>query len=198
MYNLPTSIIVNDREYAIRNNGDFRIVLDCLEVLNDISLEENERCIVALVIFYECFEDIDDIIKVPENELSELVNEMFLFISCGNDGSVTANTNYKTLDWNSDSQLICSAINKVAGMEVRSTPYLHWWTFMGYFSEIGESSLATVVCIRTKIVKNKKLEKYESEFRMNNPQYFNWDYRTQQQKEDDELIKKLWNNGGDK
>ena len=68
MYTLPTSVIVNEKEYAIRNNGDFRSVLDCFEVLNDIELDENERCLVSLIVFYEEFSDIDDIIKVYSNK----------------------------------------------------------------------------------------------------------------------------------
>ena len=196
MYCLPLTISIDDREYAIRNNGDFRIVLECFEVLNDVELSEGERSLIALVIFYSDFNGIDDIIELQENDIKELIDKMFWFFKCGDDSGVVANTNYKTLDWKQDEQLICSAINKVASTEVRALPYLHWWTFMGYFSEIGESPLSTVVGIRTKIVKGKKLEKYEQEFQRENPQYFNWDCRTQQQKEDDELIKQLWNSKG--
>ena len=195
MYILPKTITVNDREYAIRNNGDFRIVLDCFSVLNDMELEEAERYITCIYIFLT-FNDIEDVLNLPEEDLTPIVEEMFKFFRCGGDDSLVANTNYKTIDWEQDSQLICSAINAVAKTEVRALDYLHWWTFMGYFSAIGESPLATVVSIRTKMVKGKKLEKYEMEFQRDNPQYFNWDCRTQQQKEDDELVMKLWNNGG--
>ena len=194
-YKLPTTIIVNDREYAIRNNGDFRIVLDCFEALNDLELSDLEKYVSALYIFFTDFDDIEDILRLKESELTELINKMFDFFKCG-EADIVANTNYKTIDWNNDAQLICSAVNKVAGTEIRALPYLHWWTFLGYFSAIGESPLATVVSIRTKIVKGKKLEKYEREFQKDNPQYFLWDARTQQQKEEDELIKQLWNNGG--
>jgi hypothetical protein len=64
---------------------------------------------------------------------------------------------------------------------------------MGYFSAIGESPLSTVVGIRSKIAKGKKLEKYEQEFRHDNPQYFVWDSRTLQQREEDALLNELWN-----
>ena len=58
---------------------------------------------------------------------------------------------------------------------------------------IGESTLSTVVGIRLKIVKGKPLAKYEKEFRRNNPEYFNWDSTSMAKKEDDELLKSLWN-----
>lgn len=191
MFELPTTVTVNNQEYAIRRSGDFRIVLDCFEVLNDYSLTQTERLLVSAFIFYEDFTEFDDILKVGEPNLVALINAMFDFISCGADNN-TSRTQYKAIDWHQDEQLICSAINKVAGTEVRALPYLHWWTFMGYFSAIGESALSTIVSIRTKMVKGKKLEKYEREFVQDNPQHFKWDSRTEEQKEEDELIKKLW------
>ena len=100
----------------------------------------------------------------------------------------------KTIDWEKDSQLISSAINKVAGQEIRAVPYIHWWTFMGYFSAIGESPLSTVLSIRNKLVKGKKLEKWEREFRMSSPQYFKWNSKSLEQRQADREILSLWNN----
>jgi hypothetical protein len=37
---------------------------------------------------------------------------------------------------------------------------------------IGDGALATVVGIRDKIARGKKLEKYEQDFKRDNPQYF--------------------------
>ena len=59
--------------------------------------------------------------------------------------------------------MIFSAINKVAGKEIRSQEYMHWWTFMGLFNEIGEGMFASVINIRNKKARHKKLEKYEQE-----------------------------------
>ena len=64
---------------------------------------------------------------------------------------------------------------------------------MGYFAEVGESVLSTVVGIRNKIKRGKKLEKYEKEFREHNPHYFIWDSRTAQERKDEEDILSLWN-----
>ena len=188
MYELPITITVNENIYAIRNNGDYRMVLDAFSALNDVTLDKQER----LMIFYPDFEDIEVILCSPEELLTELVNKMFDFMNCGqtNPG---AKTEMKLIDWEGDSQLIASGINNVAGKEIRSVEYCHWWTFMGYYFAIGESPLSTVVGIRSKIAKGKKLEKYEQEFRRDNPQYFIWDNRTLQQKEDDALLAELWN-----
>lgn len=192
MYELPTTVTVNEKVYAIRNRGDYRMVLDCFNAINDVELSETERTLACLIIFYEDFNDIEDVLSLDEDEIRSLLDNAFLFFNCGSTHS-QGEMNYKTIDWDTDSQLISSAVNKVAGKEIRAEQYLHWWTFMGYFNAVGESALATVVGIRDKIVKGKKLEKYEQEFRRDNPHYFIWDKRTLKQKEEDELLNQIWN-----
>lgn len=196
MYGLPVSVTINDTIYTIRNQGDYRIVLDCFTALNDAELSETERQIACFLIFYENV-TFDDFMTLDQDVTEQLFNEMFNFFNCGEPEGVGANTSRKLIDWDKDSQMICAAVNKVAGTEIRALEYLHWWTFMGYYCSVGESVMSTVVSIRDKILKGKKLEKYEQEFRRNNPNYFNWDRRTMKEKEDDELLKQLWDFGGD-
>lgn len=74
----------------------------------------------------------------------------------------------KVMDWEQDEPILFPAINQVAGCEVRSVPYIHWWTFVGYFMEIREGIFSTVLGIRQKMAKGKHLEKWEREFRRNN------------------------------
>lgn len=169
------------------------MVLDCLVTLEDEELTTEERIIASLIIFYEDFNSLEDV-TLFENKKGA-VEEMYRFINCGQNESPGMNVNHKVIDWKQDSQLICSAINKVANTEVRAVPYMHWWTFMGYYLAVGESALSTVVAIRSKLIKGKKLEKYEQEFRRNNPKYFSWNSRTVQQREADELVKQIWNSG---
>lgn len=193
MYDIPQSIVLDGKSYGIRNRGDYRMVLDCFSALEDVDLTPEERTLACLMIFYEDINDIEDLDKFPS--IQKATEEMFKFFNCGQEESPGAHTNYKLVDWQRDSQLISSAINVVAGKEIRLEPYVHWWTFMGYYLGIGESALATVLNIRSKIAKGKKLEKYEQEFKRNNPQYFAWNAKTVEQREADELAKQLWNSG---
>ena len=192
MYELPTTLSVENVTYHIRNKGDYRMVLDCFSALNDVELSSTEMVFSSLIIFFSDFEDVDDLLMFSNEVITELIEKMFDFMNCGqkNPG---AKTEMKLIDWEGDSQLIASGINNVANTEIRSVEYCHWWTFMGYYCAIGESPLSTVVGIRSKIAKGKKLEKYEQEFRRENPQYFIWDNRTLQQKEDDALLNEIWN-----
>lgn len=191
MYDLPTSIYIEDTEYKIRNAGDFRVVLDCFSALGDIELGEDYRILASLIIFYEDFTE-DSIFDIDEDTLLSLTREMFKFFNCGQEEPETA-SGPKLIDWDKDVQIIMSGINNVAGKEVRLEPYVHWWTFMGYYMAIGESVLSTVVSIRNKIVKGKKLEKWEEEFRRDNPKFFNWNSKSVEEQELDALVHELWN-----
>ena len=191
MYETPTTITVNDKEFPIRCKGDYRMVLDCFSCLNDVELTEQERTLGALIIFYEDFNDVTDFLGYDGDVLEQLTKAMYNFMEC--EENPLHKMPYKAIDWDKDSQIICSAVNKVAHTEVRSVKYLHWWTFIGYFSEVGDSVLSTVVTIRNKIKQNKKLEKYEKEFKARNPHYFIWDSRTLEQIQEDEDILSMWN-----
>lgn len=193
MYDLPTSIFVEDKEYKIREAGDFRVVLDCFSALGDIELGEDDRILASLIIFYDDF-DFDVVYNLDEETMVQLVEEMFNFFNCGQDEK--SNTqNLKLIDWDKDSQMIMSAVNNVAGKELRAEKYVHWWTFTGYYMSIGESVLATVVSIRSKILKGEKMEKWEQKFRQENAHYFNWNSKTLEEQELDALMYELWDSG---
>ena len=193
MFEIPTTIELNGKEFNIRNKGDYRTILDCFAALEDAELDKQERLFASLIIFYEDIDSIEDIYKLGDIETA--INEMYKFFNCGSDESNGRKVNHKLMDWKQDEQLIASAVNKVAGIEVRSIEYLHWWTFMGYYSAVGKCPLATILNIRDKIVKGKKLEKEERTFRQENPQYFVWNKNTVEEEEADRLVKELWNSG---
>lgn len=193
MYEIPTSIFIDGKEFPIRNKGDYRVVLDCFLALEDAEIDKQERLFSSLIIFYDGFNEIEDLQKLPDLETA--VKQMYWFFNCGQDISNQRQQHYKLIDWNEDSQLICSAINTVSGTEVRSLDYLHWWTFMGYYMAIKECPLSYIIQIRDKIMKGKKLEKHEREFKLENPQHFIWNNKTVEEAEADRLVRELWNSG---
>lgn len=190
MYSLQTHVEVNGASFGIRNKGDFRMVLDCFNALNDAELSPMEKLYSAMIIFYEDFNTLDDILNC--DCLEELQLEMGKFFNGGEEDTTSNTKGYQLIDWNKDSNLVCSAINNIANQEIRALDYLHWWTFLGYYMAIGESPLTTIVTIRYKIASNKKLEKYEKQFKQDNPQYFNIDTRSAEQKEADDYVRQLW------
>ena len=191
MYELPTTVPVKGTVYNIRNKADYRVILDIIGTYEDVELTEEERIVVSLIMFYECLESVDDIFdefNTPEL-LEEAVIEMNKFISLY-DEDIGYKTQHKVIDWVQDEQLIVSAINGVAKTEIRALEYLHWWTFISFYMAIGESALATIVGIRDKIARGKKLDKTEKEFKRNNPQYFRW---KSEQEQTNQLLLEIWN-----
>ena len=199
MYTLPTYFEVNEERFDIREKGDYRIVLSCFNILYDDSLlSDKEKLWACLIVFYADIEDVDDILLLSDETIKELTEKMFWFFDCGNDYDTQKTNQKRLIDWDKDEMLITSAINNVAGKEIRAEKYLHWWTFISYYMAIGECSLSTIVVIRDKVANHKKLEKYEKKYMEDNPQYFNIDYRSKEEKDDDEWLQALWNNGGAK
>lgn len=150
-WSLPTSAEIGGKEYKI--NADYRDVLEVVHYLSDTSRPEFLRWPIALALFYEG--------DIPKEHHREAMDFMSSFVAYGNQDTKPGP---KLLDWNRDAQIIVADVNKVAGMEVRAVPFLHWWTFLSYFYGIGEGQLSTVISIRTKKAKGKKLEKWEQEY----------------------------------
>lgn len=193
-YELPTSVILNSTAHTIRKDGDFRMVLDCFRVLQDNELDEKERILACLVIFYEELDGIESINQL--DDIEEAVKQMFSFFNCSE--SINGiRTETKVIDWDKDSLMIISAINNVAGKEIRAEKYVHWWTFMGYYMAIGDCPLAHIVNIRRKLFKGKKLEKYEQEYINDNPDLFKpMENYTKAEKDYLDDILSNWNTGG--
>ena len=186
MWTIPTSITVDDKTYNIRKKGDYRMVFDTMDALNDVELSNDEKVISALMIFYEGMDDIESVLY--NTHTKNLYESMLKFMEAGDNSGLK--TNHKLIDWKKDETLIASGINEVIKQEVRTIPYLHWWTFISYFMAIRDGSLPYVVGIREKMVTGKKLEKSEREFMNKNPNYFTFVNSMQEQ---EQIIHEIWN-----
>ena len=154
IYDLPTTVEFGGRTWEI--NTDYRDILNILMAFEDEELTPQEKAFVCLYNFYVNFEEI------PKECVQEAYEKAMEFIDHGNGDDNGKKP--RTMDWEQDAHIIFPAINRVAGYEVRSCDYLHWWTFLGMFMEIKESTCATVFSLRQKKARGKKLEKYEQEF----------------------------------
>ena len=155
-WELPESLPVAGREYEIRT--DFRDVLQILAAFSDPDLKEDEKVYVCLFILFVDFE------ALPPAAYEEAFKAASRFIDCGRNWEETPKKSPRVMDWEQDGSLLFPAVNKVAGQEVRSAPYMHWWPFMGYYMEISDGVFSTILSLRQKKAKGKKLEKGEREF----------------------------------
>ncbi len=181
---LPESLEVNGKDYPIRT--DFRDILNIMEAFEDPDLEDGEKAFVMLLVIYPDLEDI------PRDDLEEAYERAAWFIDCGADSKKDKDKSPRLVDWTQDERILFPAINAVAGREVRSLDYLHWWTFMGYFMEMKEGTYSQVLQLRQKRARHKKLEKWEREYWDNNRDICVIKKRlSKQEKEDMDFLNKL-------
>lgn len=153
---LPTEVIINDKKHAIRNKCDYRVVLDVISALNDEELNDVEKIQCALFVFYEKVEDIDDY-EVAKQEMFKIINNGDEFVENEPESP-------KIMDWEHDFKILVAPINRVLGCEIRTIEYLHWWTLLAGYLEIGECLYNSVISIRKKRMKGQPLSKEEQEF----------------------------------
>ena len=181
-WDLPLSLEVGGRAYRV--NADYRDMLDLMARLNGPEEDERTRLYIALALFYE------DLAQMPQEDYGEAVRRMFWFINGGRD-EAPARPQPKVIDWEQDGSLIVADVNRVAGCEVRSLQFCHWWTFLAWFQGIGEGQLSTVVSIREKRRRGKKLEAWEREFYQEHREMVDFKKRyTDEEREEQERLKR--------
>ncbi len=154
MYDLPVTMEVAGRTYDIR--WDWRAALDICAALSDPDLTDAERAFVALDIFYP------DRAALPEAALREALAACFRFLSGGRMREDEGRHGPRLVDWEQDFPYIVAPINRALGQEIRALPSLHWWTFLGYYAEIGsDCTFAAIVRIRDKLARGRALDKSE-------------------------------------
>ena len=150
LWQLPTVWEHEGEIYPHRT--DYREMLKLMAIFNDTQKPLHYRWLMALSYFYRT--------PIPRKAEEAAFAYLSDFLSCGQPGS----SGQKLMDWQVDAPEILSGVNAAAGTEVRSLPYLHWWSFLSYFHSIGEGRLSQLVAIRYKLSRGQKLESYEQEF----------------------------------
>ncbi|MSC60118.1 hypothetical protein GT568_08570 [Coprococcus sp. BIOML-A1] len=188
---LPQTLNINGRAYKIRS--DYRDILQIIAAFGDKELSDEEKAYVCLKRLFIAMESI------PKSDYQDAYEAAVTFIECH---ISDRKPSPKVVNWEKDEQLIFPAINKVAGMEVRAVPYMHWWTFLGYFQSIDREDIwGFILTIRQKRAKGKKLEKYEKDFLNANRDICEVEFREEKVTTEDSLAKMfnelLKNGGGD-
>ncbi|MCC8135061.1 MAG: bacteriophage Gp15 family protein [Ruminococcus sp.] len=154
IYELPEALSVGGREYPI--DADFRNVLRIFEAFGDDALTPQEKAYICVARLYRD--------RIPTKDLSEAIERAYWFCG-GGDTPKTEPEGIKLLDWEHDGAMLFPAVSRAAGVtDIRSAKFLHWWTFLGLFGEVGEGLFSTVMHIRRKVLTGKKLDKTEREF----------------------------------
>ena len=151
-WELPRETVIHGVRYHLHT--DYREILEIFSWLQKEEYPEFLRWRIALALFYEE--------EIPDEAYGAAARYFSWFVNGGR--QETGDPGPRLLDWEQDAQEIVADVNKVAGQEIRDLPYLHWWTFLGWFISIGEGNLSTLVSIRDKLRKGKKLEDWEKNY----------------------------------
>lgn len=182
-YDLPTSLTVGGVGFPIRYQ--WRAVLDALIACADPDLDDNGKAECIFRIIYPDYK------KIPPEQRAEALRKACDFIDCGQADPGKAKP--KMMDWAQDAPVIIAEVNKVAGREVRADPNIHWWTFFSWFMGIGDGVFASILHIRGKRAKHKKLDEWEQQFYNENRHMIDFDKQETEEirAEKDKILKYL-------
>lgn len=190
-WELPTSLEVGGKEYAIRT--DYRVILDILAAMNDPEIfepgmtEEEKKMEQSMTMLQILYIDFD---SMPPKDWQEAMKKAVDFIDCGIKGDDKPKP--RTMDWEQDAPIIAPEISKVAGRDIRIGE-THWWEFFGYYLGIGEGVFNTIISIREKKRRGKKLEKWEREFYSKNKSLIDLKARTAERSDEEkEALRQLF------
>ena len=184
-WEFPTSLNIGGVDYEIRT--DYRAVLDLLTALSDPELTDEDEQVTAYmqnrVIMEIMFPQCDDI---PLEHMQEALEKVTEFIDMGISDD---RKKPKTMDWEQDAPILIPAINRVLNCEIRAQKYIHWWTFLGAYMEIGESLFSNIVHIRQKKASGKKLEKWEQDFYNDNKSLIDFKQKDKRSTEEKDVLR---------
>ena len=183
---LPSSVHVAGLDFDI--DTSYITVLDVLSACNRDDYDKEEKLLYMLMSMVKDFD------KLPVEHYAECSQRLVEFIDMGEHEENKGKKKPAVMDWEQDAQLIIPEINKQLGngLDVRTMPKMHWWTFLGYYQSIGESAYTHIIALRTKKAMGKKMEKWEQEYINENPQLFNLKkHLTDKEKADKQALDEL-------
>lgn len=152
-WELPLSVDLGGRAYRIQT--DYRDILKILRILADERYHPRARWLWAVAAFLHPE-------TPPMEHFQTACDCLARFLQGGENTCVCQDS--PLIDWEADAPEILDGVNAVAGRDVRSDEYLHWWTFLSCFHNIREGRLADLVAIRHKRQKGHRLTDAEQEY----------------------------------
>lgn len=172
---LPTSIIISGKEYAIRYG--FKDCLNIMAAFEDDELTNEEKLFVMLDVLYEEPDFTDE-------NVEEAIEKAIQFLLAGRPQQKEEDNAKPLSRLEKDEQLIFAAVNEVAHMDIRMDPNIHYWTYLSYIQSINSKSMfSSVVHIRDKLNKGQALDKEEKKFYKDNKEMIDLREPTEEDKE---------------
>ena len=140
---VPTTVNIDNKEYEI--NSDFRISILFELLMQDSSIEEEDKIFMALNLYYA---------TIPEN-IKEAIEQMLWFYRCGKDiksskGNSTSKSVTQIYSFEHDDDYIYAAFMDQYGIDLQDTNYLHWWKFKAMFKSLkGDNEIVKIMGYRS-------------------------------------------------
>jgi len=171
---LPNSIEINGREYGI--NSDFRFCLSTILAFEDEELAFAEK---QQIMFVNLFQEI------PE-DLQEASVRALWFLNGGKDESSAESEGMRLYSFSKDANFIFAAFRQTHGIDLQTIDYLHWWSFMALFMDLGQNTTFCELINLRRRVKTGKATKEEKAIARDMGEIFNvpeYDNRTLEERE---------------
>lgn len=135
---VPTYVEIDHKKYKI--NTDFRTSILFELLIQDNSLDQKEKIIKALELYYPV---------IPEN-IEEAIEKILWFYKCGKDfqygDSSKAKSSSRTkreleYSFEYDDEYIYAAFLDQYNIDLQDIDYLHWWKFRAMFKSLKEDNL---------------------------------------------------------
>lgn len=128
---LPTKIEIDSKEYEI--NSDFRTSILFELLMQDNSIGEEDKIIMALQLYYPI---------IPEN-INEAIDKMLWFYRCGKDitkskGNSKGKSVTRIYSFEHDDDYIYAAFMDQYNIDLQDIEHLHWWKFKAMFNSLKE------------------------------------------------------------
>ena len=179
---LPSSVKINGTEYDI--NSDFRTSVLFSLLMEDDNLNEEEKVLQALNLYYPV---------VPDNS-EKAIEKIKWFYSCGKLDNPIGNKkaraiSKKVFDFEVDANYIYSAFMSQYNIDLQDIEELHWWKFKALLEGLKEDNkLSKIIEYRSvdlSKIKDKEQRKFYKDMQKQ--------YSLKKENEEDLKLLEEWN-----
>lgn len=132
---LPTTVNIDKKEYEI--NSDFRTSILFELLMQDSSIEDRDKVIMGLNLYYQ---------EIPPKKCwREATEQILWFYRCGKDLITSkrkgkGKSDIKIYSFEYDDDYIYAAFMDQYGIDLQDIKELHWWKFKAMFKSLKEDN----------------------------------------------------------
>lgn len=132
---VPETVTIDNEEYGI--NSDFRTSILFELLMQDSSVDDGDKLIMALNLYYEYIP--------PKQYWKEAIEKILWFYRCGKDielskGKGKGKSDIKIYSFEHDDDYIYAAFMDQYGIDLQDIEELHWWKFKAMFKSLKEDN----------------------------------------------------------